>query len=575
VLGTVMNMGGFDGSASLTFGGGAVYSHDRDGGSVPTATWETGSTCQITGVTSNSPDNMSQGLYNFIWNCPGQSSNLDWGWANNTIGGDVSVLNTGSSRARMTSPGATPDGPNVITILGAINVTNAAFESNGSSSQDTITIESYGDITATGGIFAVSRGSGPVVMWNVYGDLTFDNAETRNSGGEKASYYFKKSGTQSLRLINPTFAGGGLPVVVMSGSTLKLDSSVVAGSGAFAVQAGATLATTLPGGFDENITTTGTVSLDTAASYMLNGVTPQVTGSILPSKIFRMIIDNPAGVTLSAPVAVSDTLHLASGKLALGNNALTAPGVVGASPAVYVVTDGTGSLTIPSVGATQVPFPVGTASAFAPVWISNAITADAFSVSVAPDSGSGKARVNLTWDIAEGVAGGSNATIQFGWMASEENAAFASDRAGNAKIFNLADTTEAGSGAYSGQFSSEPYTLSRGGFTSFGRLAVGNFTGPTSVDGKDGLPTVFALEQNYPNPFNPTTLIRYDLPEARHVTINIYDALGRQVTELVNRDQVAGFHKAEWNALGVASGVYFYRIVAGNFVEVKKMMLIR
>ena len=86
---------------------------------------------------------------------------------------------------------------------------------------------------------------------------------------------------------------------------------------------------------------------------------------------------------------------------------------------------------------------------------------------------------------------------------------------------------------------------------------------------------MFALEQNYPNPFNPETVIRYDIPSASRVMITIYDALGRRVTQLVDRDHVPGFYKAEWNASGMASGVYYYRIVAGDFVSVKKMMLVR
>ena len=235
---------------ALVFADGSVYRHDQNGGTIPTATWETGSLCEITGTAGNAPSNASQDFYDWTWNCPDQSSNLDWGWANNTIGGTVRVLSSGSSRARMTSPGATPDGPNVITILGDVLVENASFESNGSSSADTITVESLGNISATGGALAVSRGSGPMVMWNVYGDFTLDNAETRNSGGDKASFYFKKDGTQNLVLINPTFGGGGLPVVVESGATLNMDTSVVGGSGAFTVLDGAGLATAHPDGFE-------------------------------------------------------------------------------------------------------------------------------------------------------------------------------------------------------------------------------------------------------------------------------------------------------------------------------------
>ena len=262
----------------------------------------------------------------------------------------------------MTSPGATPDGPNVITILGDVLVENASFESNGSSSADTITIESFGNVSATGGLLAVSRGSGPMVMWNVYGDFTLDNAETRNSGGEKASYYFKKDGTQNLVLINPTFGGGGLPVVVEGGSTLNMDTSVVGGSGAFTVLDGAGLATAHPDGLNGSLQTTGTITLSESANYSFNGSVAQTTGTLLPAAVNTLLIDNPAGVTLVSDLAASDTLRLVTGTLTLGLASVTAPAVAGGSSSAYLLTDGTGGLSIPDVGATEVQFPVGTSS---------------------------------------------------------------------------------------------------------------------------------------------------------------------------------------------------------------------
>jgi hypothetical protein len=89
------------------------------------------------------------------------------------------------------------------------------------------------------------------------------------------------------------------------------------------------------------------------------------------------------------------------------------------------------------------------------------------------------------------------------------------------------------------------------------------------------IPTTFALSQNYPNPFNPTTTIKYDLPQASHVTIKLYDILGREVSTLVNEKQEASFRQATWNATNFASGVYFYRLQAGDFVGVKKLMLLK
>ena len=90
-----------------------------------------------------------------------------------------------------------------------------------------------------------------------------------------------------------------------------------------------------------------------------------------------------------------------------------------------------------------------------------------------------------------------------------------------------------------------------------------------------GLPTVYALEQNYPNPFNPTTTIKFTLPKNSNVKLAVYDILGRLVTKLVDGNLTAGYHTVQFNASNLASGVYFYRIEAGNFVQVKKLMLLK
>jgi hypothetical protein len=102
--------------------------------------------------------------------------------------------------------------------------------------------------------------------------------------------------------------------------------------------------------------------------------------------------------------------------------------------------------------------------------------------------------------------------------------------------------------------------------------------GPTLVEVtsiSSVLPMEYALFQNYPNPFNPTSIIRYDLPKSSFVTLKVYDVLGREVTTLVNERQELGAHQVNWQASCIASGVYFYRLQAGSFVETKKLILLR
>lgn len=88
-------------------------------------------------------------------------------------------------------------------------------------------------------------------------------------------------------------------------------------------------------------------------------------------------------------------------------------------------------------------------------------------------------------------------------------------------------------------------------------------------------PAEFALKQNYPNPFNPATTIKYELPVDTHVSLKLYDILGKEVLNLVNENKQAGYYQTELSAASLASGVYFYRLQAGGFVQTKKLVILR
>ena len=100
-------------------------------------------------------------------------------------------------------------------------------------------------------------------------------------------------------------------------------------------------------------------------------------------------------------------------------------------------------------------------------------------------------------------------------------------------------------------------------------------TGITNIDAHRVMPTTFSLSQNYPNPFNPTTVIRYQLAASIFVDLSIYDMLGRKIKTLVSERQSAGIHSVTFNAGSLSSGVYFYRLNAGSFVDAKKLLVIK
>lgn len=100
---------------------------------------------------------------------------------------------------------------------------------------------------------------------------------------------------------------------------------------------------------------------------------------------------------------------------------------------------------------------------------------------------------------------------------------------------------------------------------------------PTAVEHKrdDALPQMFALHQNYPNPFNPTTKIRFMIPNSQFTSLKIYDLLSREVATLVDEEMKPGSYEVTWDASGLPSGVYFYRLATERFVETKKLLLLR
>ncbi|MDI6766959.1 MAG: T9SS type A sorting domain-containing protein, partial [Bacteroidota bacterium] len=97
----------------------------------------------------------------------------------------------------------------------------------------------------------------------------------------------------------------------------------------------------------------------------------------------------------------------------------------------------------------------------------------------------------------------------------------------------------------------------------------------TSVIDHEQLPERIILWQNYPNPFNPSTTIRFELPTESFVTLKVYNLLGKEVATLVNEAKKMGRYEFQWDATGYPSGLYFYRLTTNNFIQTKKLLLIK
>jgi hypothetical protein len=112
-----------------------------------------------------------------------------------------------------------------------------------------------------------------------------------------------------------------------------------------------------------------------------------------------------------------------------------------------------------------------------------------------------------------------------------------------------------------------------GGYTTAGRLYRIK-PDPTGII-NNNIPVGYKLEQNYPNPFNPVTSIKYEIPKTGFVTLKIFNALGMELTTLVNETKQQGSYEVTWDASNFPSGVYFYELSTGEFSERKKMVLIK
>ena len=436
-------------SSQVLFGAGGVYEHAVNGGDMPKATWDSGSTCLLTGITGNAPSNGNQDFYNVEWNCPEQTSNLNLGWKGNTIRGNIRVDSTGLSRWQMCAP-KSPDGSSpdtaTVTIDGDITIVGGAFASNGTSNSLTyVFITQKGSIDVTGGNFGISRGSGPDVVWTLGGDFRVSNATIQNSGGttKANAMIFAGNTTHAFVLDNVTFSGG-FTVVIDSGSTLDMGVSQIpsANTGSFIVNAAATMATGDSAGInvvqctgERGGTYTGN-HFDAAANYTFNGTVAQATGTMLPATVNDLTIDNPAGVTLTQATTINGVLHL--------------------------------------------------------------------------------------------KAGAFDNTI--------------------------------------------PFTLGPSGSISFegGSLVVTAVKTPEAT-----VPHRFFVDQNFPNPFNPTTNIQYGVPKRSIVTVKVFNLLGQEVATLFSGIREAGTYTLTLNGSNLSSGVYLYRVQAGNAVETKRMVLLK
>jgi plastocyanin len=188
--------------------------------------------------------------------------------------------------------------------------------------------------------------------------------------------------------------------------------------------------------------------------------------------------------------------------------------------------------------------------------------------------------VGLPVELTSFSAASQNNGVMLNWTTATEinNSGFEVERKqGNNSWNKIAFVNGNGTSTYERKYTYFDENLTSGKYSY--RLKQIDFDGSFEyskvVEVKFETPTQFDLAQNYPNPFNPATTISFSLPKAEHVSLKVYNALGQEVSTIVNGVKEAGFHTVNFNAVNLNSGIYFYKIETTGFTDVKKMTLIK
>ncbi|MFN0158707.1 MAG: invasin domain 3-containing protein [Bacteroidota bacterium] len=306
VNGTLNNAGTITTTGTLAFTSTGLYQHNfkTTAGTIPTATWNAGSTCEIIGYTTNTtgPGGLAQAFSNFTWNAPNQTGIISAGGNLATVNGTFLVANTGTGTFRLTT------GSTTINLNGDFQLVGGTLAIAGGSGSPNVNVA--GTTTITGGTLVMSENTG-IGGLNVNGNFSHTAGTITETSSGSGAIRFSKAGVQS-------YIGGGtmantINYTVNSGSTLNLGTQALTGSGNYTLSSGGTLGIGSPNGITTtvtgavgNIQVTGTRTYNTGANYIYNGLAPQVTGNGLPGTVAGFTLANANGIALPGNLITGD-----------------------------------------------------------------------------------------------------------------------------------------------------------------------------------------------------------------------------------------------------------------------------
>ncbi|MFN8166569.1 MAG: T9SS type A sorting domain-containing protein [Bacteroidia bacterium] len=364
--------------STIAFQNGGKYQHNftTTAGTIPTATWNTGSTCEIIGYTTNSsaPSGL-QAFSNFTWNCPSQASTINLNGGLTSVTGNFQISATGSgSNMIYLSNGST-----TLNVGGDFTVSGGKLSlSNSSGATPSLTVN--GNYYQTGGTISVVDGSGATGTFNLLGNFSHTGGTLTVGGNSSTSaqMVFKKAGTQTFTASSNTVSGN-VDFAVNSGATLSLGTNIVTGrnftlNSGGGIMLGSTAGITSSGA-SGNIQVSGTRSFNAGADYTYNGSAAQAAGNGLPASIKNLTINNGNSLTLNQNTTVTNIITLTSGKINTGSYELiasnTAAGAItGQSNTSYVY----GNLRRSVSASGTYTFPVGSIALYEPATVTLSAT---------------------------------------------------------------------------------------------------------------------------------------------------------------------------------------------------------
>lgn len=375
---------------------GGIYQHNIDGQNIIEATWNSGSVCEITGITGSKPGKLDQTFSSFLWNCPNQTTTENLSGKLENITGVFTLISTGTGKLRFSQGEnytlnvggnfnvqggtlyATTKSKNAnINITGNYNQTGGTFagtdlNSNNGEGDPVITVT--GNFIFSSGTFDLNQYTGSsatkgITTINLKGDFTQTGGTLTETATQTGTgiINFKKSGTQAFSKTGGSITNA-VDFTVYSGSVLDMGTSVITGSGDFILSSGGGLNSGSTSGItlssaSGNVQVTGSRSFNSGSYYTYNGIAAQVSGDGLPSAVNKLTINNSSHVTLTNTVSVSNTLTFTSGNLITSGDTVivgTSTSTLGAISRTSGHVVGYLKRWIGAIATSNILFPVGT-----------------------------------------------------------------------------------------------------------------------------------------------------------------------------------------------------------------------